>query len=374
MAAVQLSHICRYFGSRAVLDDVSLEVRDSEFVVIVGPSGCGKSTLLRSIAGFEYPDRGDVLIGGRRVNDIPPGRRHVAMVFQNYALYPHMTAAGNLGFCLANLGLPRAQIERRVREVAQVLRIEPLLGRRPHQMSGGQRQRVAIGRAIIRSPGVYLFDEPLSNLDALLRVQMRIELAELHQRYRTTTVYVTHDQVEAMTLAARIVVMNEGRVEQTGNPLDVYHQPANIFVAGFLGSPPMNFFPGSMNSCDGEKATIRITEGVQLEAAVDAFRVRANDPVTAGVRPEDVGIDRTGKGPRVRVNVIERLGSRTLLYCTLSGSKEDVQVVIEQPGKGASSDAAEPGQMLCLAIRPRDVQVFTEDGRALARRHLRGEL
>ncbi|HWP34681.1 MAG TPA: sn-glycerol-3-phosphate ABC transporter ATP-binding protein UgpC, partial [Thermodesulfobacteriota bacterium] len=246
MAEVALRGVTKRFGSVVAVRDFSLEVRDREFVVLVGPSGCGKSTVLRLVAGLESPTEGEIAIGGRRVNDVPPKDRNVAMVFQNYALYPHMDVHGNLAFGLKLRGLPRREIDARVRQAAEILGIADLLARRPAELSGGQRQRVALGRAIVRDPAVFLFDEPLSNLDAQLRVQMRTELVKLHQRLSATMLYVTHDQVEAMTMGDRIVVMRAGAIEQVGEPLAVYERPANTFVAGFIGSPAMNLLPARL--------------------------------------------------------------------------------------------------------------------------------
>ncbi|HVO90626.1 MAG TPA: sn-glycerol-3-phosphate ABC transporter ATP-binding protein UgpC, partial [Casimicrobiaceae bacterium] len=244
MASLQLRSVVKRFGETTAIHGVDLDVPDGEFVVFVGPSGCGKSTLLRMIAGLESVSEGDVLIDGKRVNDVSAAQRGLAMVFQSYALYPHMTVHQNLAFGLENLRTPRAEVERKVNDAARMLKLDELLQRRPTQLSGGQRQRVAIGRAIVRSPSIFLFDEPLSNLDAELRVAMRAEITGLHQRLRTTMIYVTHDQVEAMTMADRIVVLRGGRVEQTGTPLELYNRPANRFVAGFIGSPQMNFLHG----------------------------------------------------------------------------------------------------------------------------------
>src|SRR5687767_12521799 len=243
MASVDIGKVDKFFGSTQVLHGVEIEISDGEFVVLVGPSGCGKSTLLRMIAGLEEISRGQIAIGGRVVNNVPPKDRDIAMVFQNYALYPHMTVYDNMAFSLKLAKAPKEEIQRRVQQAAEILGLQTFLARYPRQLSGGQRQRVAMGRAIVRDPQVFLFDEPLSNLDAKLRVAMRTEIKELHQRLKTTTVYVTHDQIEAMTMADKIVVMHDGRVEQVGAPLDLYDRPANRFVAGFIGSPAMNFLP-----------------------------------------------------------------------------------------------------------------------------------
>src|SRR6188768_4142296 len=257
MAGLQLRGINKSFGAVRVIHDVDLDIDDGEFVVFVGPSGCGKSTLLRTISGLEEPTAGQVFIGGEDVTDFDPAERGVAMVFQSYALYPHMTVEQNMGFGLRMGGMPRDQVASRVSEAARVLEIEDLMARKPRQLSGGQRQRVAIGRAIVREPKAFLFDEPLSNLDAELRVQMRIEIAKLHQQLGSTMVYVTHDQVEAMTLADKIVVLRAGRIEQIGTPLELYSDPDNIFVAGFIGSPRMNFLAATVTATDGATATLQ---------------------------------------------------------------------------------------------------------------------
>lgn len=284
MASIELHGIGKNFGPNRILDSIDLRIADGEFVTLIGPSGCGKSTLLRIISGLETNTEGSIFIDGKRVDLLSPRERDIAMVFQSYALYPHMTVAENIGFNLKIAREPRSDIDSRVREAARMLDLLHLLQRRPAQLSGGQRQRVAMGRAIVRNPCAFLFDEPLSNLDAKLRVQMRAELKLLHQRLATTSIYVTHDQIEAMTLADRIVVLNMGRVEQQGNPIELYAKPANLFVAGFIGSPQMNFLEGTMTSVDG-RAMIRLAGGALLE-----FQSRATlddgRPVTIGARPE----------------------------------------------------------------------------------------
>ncbi|MFP2904652.1 ABC transporter ATP-binding protein [Pyxidicoccus sp. 3LFB2] len=315
MADVLLRDVQKRYGSQAVIHGVSLELKHREFIVFVGPSGCGKSTLLRMIAGLEQISSGDILIGGRRVNDTAPGDRGVAMVFQNYALYPHMTAADNMAFGLRNIGTPRAEVDERVASAAKTLQIEHLLQRRPAQMSGGQRQRIAIGRAIVRRPDVFLFDEPLSNLDAALRVQMRVELVQLHQRLDATSVYVTHDQVEAMTMADRIVVFRDGRIEQVGAPLDVYRNPANTFVAGFIGAPKMNLIETRVTAVTPGRVEVALPGG-KAELAADGRALSVGAPVTFGVRPEHVR-PTSGEGIfRGQVKALERLGRETLLHVT----------------------------------------------------------
>ncbi|MCX7351621.1 MAG: sn-glycerol-3-phosphate ABC transporter ATP-binding protein UgpC, partial [Alphaproteobacteria bacterium] len=284
MAEVRIENLRKSFGAVEVLKDIDLTVEDGSFVVLVGPSGCGKSTLLRSIAGLEPVSGGTITIGGRKVNDLPPAQREIAMVFQSYALYPHMDVAANMGFGLRFARTPKAEIEARVAEAARILQLEPLLKRRPRELSGGQRQRVAIGRAIVRKPQVFLFDEPLSNLDAALRINTRVEIAKLHKLLAATIVYVTHDQVEAMTLADKIVVMNQGRIEQQGKPLDLYYRPANLFVAGFIGSPAMNFIAGQVTQGGIDLGP----DGAVTLAGLTAAAVGSR--VTLGIRPEHVRI------------------------------------------------------------------------------------
>jgi lactose/L-arabinose transport system ATP-binding protein len=325
VAGVSLKKVVKRFGSYEIIHGASLEVADGEFVVFVGPSGCGKSTLLRMIAGLEEVSGGEVLIGDRVVNDVEPADRGVAMVFQSYALYPHMTVEQNLSFGLRMTGHDKADIARRVKRAAEILQIAELLQRRPRQLSGGQRQRVAIGRAIMREPQLFLFDEPLSNLDAELRVQMRVELARLHRELGVTMIYVTHDQTEAMTLADRIVVLRDGSIEQVGRPLDLYDNPDNQFVAGFVGSPKMNFLPAHVVERD--------EKGVVVELAGEArtrFRQPLSGPAPApgsrvvlGVRPEHFGD--AGKGDAdlpVSVDMVEHLGGTSFVYASTAGKHE----------------------------------------------------
>ncbi|MDM9620487.1 sn-glycerol-3-phosphate ABC transporter ATP-binding protein UgpC [Rhizobium sp. S96] len=283
MAPVQIANVTKSYGAINVMNGVSLDIAEGDFVILVGPSGCGKSTLLRMVAGLESISGGTIAIGGRRVNDVAPKDRDTAMVFQSYALYPHKTVAQNMGFALKLAGRPQAEIEAKVKAAGDILALGPLMDRYPKQLSGGQRQRVAMGRAIVREPEVFLFDEPLSNLDAKLRVQMRTEIKALHQRLKTTTIYVTHDQIEAMTMADRIVVMNGGRIEQAGRPLDLYDRPANLFVAGFLGSPPMNFLNGRI-----EGGAFRTNGGTILLLTPDMAKAAGGRELVAGIRPEHV--------------------------------------------------------------------------------------
>jgi len=311
MAAVVLTQVRKSFGSTEVVHGVDISIEDGEFCVLVGPSGCGKSTLLRMIAGLEEITSGRIEIGGRVVNDVAPKERDIAMVFQNYALYPHMTVLDNMGFSLKLAGRPAHEIRARVDEAAQILGLTEYLDRYPRQLSGGQRQRVAMGRAIVRKPQVFLFDEPLSNLDAKLRVAMRTEIKELHQRLTTTSVYVTHDQIEAMTMADKIVVMNSGRVEQIGSPLELYDNPANQFVAGFIGSPAMNFLPGRASNSGidlGAGVSVAIPGGGSLPPGRE---------VVLGVRPEHLAVH--ARGLPAEVVVVEPTGADTQVFCKLAG-------------------------------------------------------
>jgi len=315
MAGVTLRGIRKSFGDLEIIKGVDLDIRDREFVVFVGPSGCGKSTLLRLIAGLEDITSGDLAIDGQRVNDLPPAERGIAMVFQSYALYPHMTVYENMAFGLKLAKTSKAEIERKVGDAARILQLEHLLKRKPKELSGGQRQRVAIGRAIVRNPKVFLFDEPLSNLDAALRVQMRIEIARLHNDLNATMVYVTHDQVEAMTLADKIVVLSAGRIEQVGSPLELYHHPDNLFVAGFIGSPKMNFIETEITAANGATATVKLPGGSSLTVPVQPGRAKVGDKVTLGVRPEHMNEAGTGSASIPgQVLVVERLGGETYLY------------------------------------------------------------
>src|SRR6187200_1026580 len=292
MASVAIRDVRKAFGSTTVIHGVDIAIGDGEFVVLVGPSGCGKSTLLRMVAGLENITSGEIRIGDRLVNNLPPKERDVAMVFQNYALYPHMTVAANMGFSLRLRGADKAEIESRVHRAAEILGLMPLLERYPRQLSGGQRQRVAMGRAIVRDPQVFLFDEPLSNLDAKLRVAMRTEIKELHQRLKTTSIYVTHDQIEAMTMADKIVVMHDGVVEQVGEPLELYDHPANLFVAGFIGSPAMNFVDATIKR-NGGAARVELQDGTLLDAPLRSGG-QDGQPVVYGTRPEHLSLSDAG--------------------------------------------------------------------------------
>jgi multiple sugar transport system ATP-binding protein len=359
LATVELKDVKKSFGDVAVIKGVSLTVEDREFVVFVGPSGCGKSTLLRMVAGLEEIDSGDLLIDGQRVNDVPPARRGLAMVFQSYALYPHMTVADNMGFSLRLAGVARAERDLKVGAAARVLQLEPLLARKPKELSGGQRQRVAIGRAIVRNPKVFLFDEPLSNLDAALRVQMRVELTRLHEELEATMIYVTHDQVEAMTMANKIVVLQGGVVEQVGSPLELYHHPRNLFVAGFIGSPKMNFLESTVTAVRGESAVVTLPGGGALEVPVEAGRLREGAPVTLGVRPEQIAV--SADGPmRGEVLVAERLGGTTFLHVKSEGGDLlTVQVDGESPVR--------MHDLVGLAFAREHCHLFDEAGNAAPR-------
>jgi multiple sugar transport system ATP-binding protein len=354
MARVLIRNLNKKYDEVHAVKGVSLEIRDREFVVLVGPSGCGKTTTLRMVAGLESITSGDVLIGDTVVNDLPPMDRDIAMVFQNYALYPHMSVYDNMAFGLKMRKFARPEIERRVREAADILGIGDYLKRKPRQLSGGQRQRVALGRAIVRHPQVFLFDEPLSNLDAKLRVQMRVELKKIHDRLGTTAVYVTHDQVEAMTLGDRVVVMKDGLVQQVGEPLELYNRPANRFVAGFIGSPAMNF--AKVGVAEENGAICAVGEGMRLTLPSPlAARLRSyvGEEVTLGIRPEDLRLDGGGADGLsfgAVVEVIEQLGSEILL---------DVKV-----GSGSMVAAVEPTvkakvhEQLSLAVNPERLHFF----------------
>ena len=349
MAEVTIRDLRKSYGGLDVIHGVDIDIPDGAFVVLVGPSGCGKSTLLRMIAGLEAVTAGTVRIGPRVVNNLPPSERDIAMVFQNYALYPHKTVAANMGFALKMRNMPKAEIGERVARAAEILGLQPYLDRYPRELSGGQRQRVAMGRAIVRDPQVFLFDEPLSNLDAKLRVQMRTEIRELHQRLGTTTVYVTHDQIEAMTMADRIVVMRDGHIEQIGAPLELYDRPANVFVAGFIGSPSMNLVPGSIRREHGAAPVVE-AEGRTLPAP-DLPGANDGRKVFWGIRPEH--IDLGGDGIEASVAVVEPTGSETHLVARVGG--RELTVVSRE-----RHDLA-PGTPIRLAPRADLVHLFDAD-------------
>jgi multiple sugar transport system ATP-binding protein len=366
MASLTLRAVGKDYGGLRVIHGIDLAVAEGEFVVFVGPSGCGKSTLLRIIAGLDQPSFGDIMIDGTRVNDRTAAERGLAMVFQSYALYPHMTVRQNLAFGLENQRMPRPEIDRRIGDAARMLQIDHLLARKPGQLSGGQRQRVAIGRTVTREPGIFLFDEPLSNLDAELRVQMRVELSELHKRLQATMIYVTHDQTEAMTMADRIVVLRAGRIEQAGSPLDLYNHPSNQFVAGFIGSPRMNFLPcrivgfvpgGLCVSVAG--IADMVLEGFEAGGAV------IGDAALLGIRPEHVAFAEAGGLPG-RVDLVEHMGGESYVYVTLdSGDK----LVVRRPGQ----TVLQQGSPVCATFAAGMAHLFrgTEGEAAFARATVR---
>ena len=340
MASVTLEKVRKSYGPLVTVHDIDIDIADGEFVVLVGPSGCGKSTTLRMIAGLETVTAGEIRIGGVRVNDLQPAERDIAMVFQNYALYPHLSVAENIVFGLKLRKTPRADIEERLHRTADILGLEELLERKPRQLSGGQRQRVAMGRAMIRNPSVFLFDEPLSNLDAKLRVQMRTEIKELHARIPTTTVYVTHDQIEAMTLADRVVVMNRGRIEQIAPPEELYLKPATRFVAGFIGSPGMNFFTAGVEK-DDEGFRLRLPDGQTLRIPIDRnglFGPHAGKEMLVGIRPEHMSASIRGGGDTIKVatTLVEPLGMDTLVHFRMGGGNA-VSRILPMPGLKAGS-------------------------------------
>ena len=370
MSRIELNRVFKAYGDHApVIRDVSLDIGENEFCVFVGPSGCGKSTLLRMIAGLETINDGELRIGGQRMNDVAPAQRGVAMVFQSYALFPHMTVFENMAFGLRLAKVPAEQMNRRVNEAARILQLGPLLDRLPKALSGGQRQRVAIGRAIVREPGVFLFDEPLSNLDAALRVQTRFEIAKIHRDFgKASTVYVTHDQVEAMTLADRIVLLNageavarDGSVAQCGAPLELYHRPCNKFVAGFIGSPKMNFVEGTLLAATADTASIQLPQGELVQARVDARRLEVNSAVTIGLRPEDAEIGTATQHVLRTVQWQERLGESTYLYLD-SGIAGDPWVV-----KAPGNAFARAGERVAMSLPASHLHLFDSYGRALER-------
>ncbi len=338
MADLTIARADKFYGAFHALKQVSVAIREGEFVILVGPSGCGKSTLLRMIAGLEEISGGDIEIGGRVVNDLPAKERDIAMVFQNYALYPHMTVERNMAFSLRLKKMPREEIDRRVAHASEILGLDALLQRYPRQLSGGQRQRVAMGRAIVRDPSVFLFDEPLSNLDAKLRVQMRSEIKALHQRLKTTTVYVTHDQVEAMTMGDRIVVMHDGVVEQFGTPMELYDRPSNIFVASFIGSPAMNILSGTVESQDGVNC-FRSAAGAVWPLPAGAA-VTPGQSISYGIRPEQITLE--GGNITLRVEVVEPTGADTLVHGRCGD--EAITVYFRQ------RIDLRPGQQLAVAV------------------------
>ena len=371
MAHIVLKNIVKLYDDKhPVIHGIDLDIRDGEFVVFVGPSGCGKSTLLRMIAGLEDITDGELHIGGKLANDIAPAERGLAMVFQSYALYPHMTVYENMAFALSLAGHKKAEVRAAVERAADILQITPLLQRKPKDLSGGQRQRVAIGRAIVRKPQVFLFDEPLSNLDASLRVQMRVEISRLHQELKTTMIYVTHDQVEAMTLGERIVVFNGGRIEQVGSPHELYNHPGNLFVAGFLGAPKMNFIACDAVACGPGTVAVRLPGGAVIEVEAGGERVAPGDRLTLGVRAEHVGLHDGGNtGGQAGDNVVdaavshvEYLGDVAIVYASMPGVAE--MLAVKLPAQEA---LRQPGAPMCLYLPPRHCLLFDVSGQALPR-------
>ncbi|MEO8154325.1 MAG: sn-glycerol-3-phosphate ABC transporter ATP-binding protein UgpC [Rhizobacter sp.] len=371
MASIELQGVHKtYANAIPVICGVDLHVREGEFCVFVGPSGCGKSTLLRMVAGLEDISAGELRIDGRRMNETPASKRGVAMVFQSYALFPHLSVYDNLAFGLTLARVDRVLIRAKVGVVAKVLQLEHLLDRKPKALSGGQRQRVAIGRAIVREPGVFLFDEPLSNLDAALRVQTRFEIAKIHRDFgRASTIYVTHDQVEAMTLADRILLLNsgetvlrEGSVAQCGTPLELYHNPRNLFVAGFIGSPKMNFIPATLVEGRTDRARVRLAGGEQLDALVDASALPVGAPVTLGIRPEHAELGNATQGLVRELQWQERLGESTYLF--LASGVANEPMVVKAPGQAHGAT----GQRVALALPAAALHLFDAKGEALPRR------
>jgi multiple sugar transport system ATP-binding protein len=375
MASIRLRDVNKAFGAVRVINRADFGVEDGEFCVFVGPSGCGKSTLLRMVAGLEEISSGRLEIGERDVTRLPPSARGVAMVFQSYALYPHMSVYDNMAFGLQLARTERGEIDTRVKRAAEILHLGPLLARLPKELSGGQRQRVAIGRAIVRKPGVFLFDEPLSNLDAALRVQTRIEIAKLHADLGASMIYVTHDQVEAMTLADKIVLLNageatvrDGSVAQIGKPLDLYHHPANLFVAGFIGSPRMNFLPAVLAGATAERAKLTLRDGTSVTAMVDASGARPGYKVTLGFRPEHTALGAPAAGVSViagHASHIEHLGDASFLYCEAPAL--DGFMTVRQEG----DTSVRSGDAVAVAVPEQHCHVFDANGRAFARNLVR---
>jgi multiple sugar transport system ATP-binding protein len=356
VVGLALKGISKRFGSTVVLDNVSLDIGANEFLVVLGPSGCGKSTLLRAIAGLESIDTGAIEIDGQRVDHLPPGKRGVAMVFQGYALYPHMTVRENISFGLVNVGVARIEIDRRILEVARMLEMETLLNRLPAELSGGQRQRVAIGRAIVKDPKVFMFDEPLSNLDAALRSRTRQEIANLHRRIKKTMVFVTHDQTEAMTLAHRIVIMNQQRIEQVGTPGEIYSHPATLFVATFVGSPAMNILAAARVADESARLHVHLGDGTVLDTAVPAAFAHEG-PLRIGLRPEALQLCAAGTGvTNARVDFVEFMGDKTYVHLSLANDERLVAI-------DAATCSARVGETLGIRFDCRTAHLFDADGR-----------
>ncbi len=364
MASVALRNVTKAWGDTLVSKDINLEIGEGEFVVFVGPSGCSNSTLLRMIAGLETITRGELLIGGQRMNEVPPAERGIGMVFQSYALYPHLSVAENMSFGLKLAGVRRDEIQHRVNQVAEVLQLAHLLDRRPKALSGGQRQRVAIGRTLVAEPRVFLLDEPLSNLDAALRVQMRIEISRLHKRLKRTMIYVTHDQIEAMTLADKIVVLDAGRIAQVGRPLELYHYPANRFVAGFIGSPRMNFLPVKVTATAIDQVQVRLPNDQRIWLPVESAGVQVGSNMSLGIRPEhllssDIA-DVTLEG---EVQVVEQLGNETQIHIQITAIRQNLVYRQEDVV------LVEEGALMGIGLPPERCHLFREDGSACRRLH-----
>ena len=354
MATIELRQIRKSYGTSEILRGIDLTIRDQELTVFVGPSGCGKSTLLRLIAGLDEITAGDLLLDGERINEVQPARRGLALVFQSYALYPHMSVAENMSFSLKLAGVSKEERQQKVAEAARILNLEPLLNRKPKELSGGQRQRVAIGRAIVRNPRVFLFDEPLSNLDAALRVHMRVELTKLHRQLQATTVYVTHDQVEAMTMADRIVVLQAGKIEQVGTPMELYRQPTNLFVAGFIGSPRMNFLPVTLHQSTPLETTISLRDGTLLHAPLVLDSSRPGDQLTLGIRPEHISLIVDGN-LLAQVQTVEHLGSESYVHVQ---TKDREALTIKVTGE----TKVQPDTTVSLGFNPSCLHLFDSKG------------
>jgi len=361
MADVKLSKLVKAFGKVEIIHGIDLEISSGEFTVFVGPSGCGKSTLLRLIAGLEEATSGIVEIGGNDVTHVEPAKRGIAMVFQSYALYPHMTVAENLGFGLKMNGVDKAIIDEKTKHASEILQLHNHMSRKPKELSGGQRQRVAIGRAIVRNPDVFLFDEPLSNLDAELRVEMRLEIGKLHQQLGNTMIYVTHDQVEAMTMADKIVVLKDGYVEQHGSPLELYTHPDNLFVAGFIGSPRMNFMPVTLESNGAETTVVKLPDGQSVNLGFDTSAANVGDSLTLGLRPEDLSGLTGDFSFELKVALSEHLGGTSFLYGEYGGNDN---FVVERSG----SDRTKSGEAVAVSVNAKSAYLFGQDELAFKRR------
>lgn len=365
MSGLSLRNVCKSYGDIQISKDINLEIEQGEFVVFVGPSGCGKSTLLRMIAGLEDITSGELYIGNKLMNDVPPAKRGIGMVFQSYALYPHLNVAENMSFGLKLAGIKKQQREKQVQQVAEILQLTPLLERKPKALSGGQRQRVAIGRTLVSQPQVFLLDEPLSNLDAALRVQMRVEISKLHKKLKRTMIYVTHDQIEAMTLADKIVVLNAGKIAQVGKPLELYHYPANRFVAGFIGSPKMNFLPVKITAVEKERVELELPDANhhRFWIPVDGTGVNVGDNLSLGIRPEHlIPAEKAQIKLKGIVTVVELLGNETQIYLEISEIKQPTLVYRQN-----DVVLVEEGQELDIGIIPERCHLFKKDGSACKR-------